>query len=152
MTISFVFVIVLLLLAFSVLLSGCSQKSDTLSQPSSNLEQETSTSESKPKDVVESFMLSTLGSLANAEIDYDKARTMMTSEYAAEFTSPMFIPQAYGMQDGPDRVGFENQDIMSDKAEVVMMGYWGEDLQMRWKFELVKEEGEWKIDLVNPGQ
>jgi len=105
-----------------------------------------------PQEIVELFMQATLGTLPNAAVDYDKAKTMMTSQYAEEFTTPMFIPQAYGIQDGPDRVEFEREDVIDDTAEVVVIGYWGEDLQMRWKFELEKEDGLWKISLINPGQ
>jgi hypothetical protein len=104
------------------------------------------------QSIVESYMNATLGTLPNANIDYDKARSMMTQAYAKKFDSPMFVPQAYGMQDGPDRVAFESKDIMGDQAEVVMMGYWGDNLQMRWKFEFEREAGEWKISFINPGQ
>jgi hypothetical protein len=144
-------IILILFLSPVFFLTGCNDDKVSVTQ-----EKEAGTVVEKgqqdPQELVQTFMQATLGTIANAEIDYDKARTMMTSQYAQEFTSPAFIPQAYGMQDGPDKVEFESKDIMGDTAEVVIMGYWGEDLQMRWRFELEKEDGMWKISLINPGQ
>jgi len=105
-----------------------------------------------PREVVDMFTLSTLGSLPNSLIDYTLAKTLMTEQYAQEFTNPSFIPQAYGIQDGPDKVEFETENIQGDQAEVVLIGYWGNDLTMRWKFNLEKENGDWRLALINPGQ
>jgi hypothetical protein len=133
-------------------LTGCSLSGDKTSVIQEEKKAAVEKGQQDPQELVQAFMQATLGTIPNAEIDYDKARTMMTSQYAQEFTSPAFIPQAYAMQDGPSKVEFESKDIMGDTAEVVIMGYWGEDLQMRWKFELEKEDGLWKISFINPGQ
>lgn len=135
-----------------ITLTSCTQMPNVNPQLPDNTADTDSTTMSNPQDIVEDFMLATLGTLPNANVDYDKARTMMSSSYVTEFTDPMFIPQAYGMQDGPTGFEFESQDVMDDTAEVVVMGYWGDDLQMRWKFELVKEAGNWKVNFINPGQ
>jgi hypothetical protein len=146
----------LIILTFIILLSGCTASKNTTTTPAKQEAETKTITEEKvlkePKEVTKTFMLATLGTLPNAEIDYDKAKTLMTRQYKAEFVNPAFIPQAYGIQDGPDKVEFERQDIEGEKADVVYMGYWGEDLQMRWKFEMEKENGEWKIALINPGQ
>lgn len=105
-----------------------------------------------PGEVVRDFMFSTLGTLSGSNIDYERAENLMTSSYSEEFTSPAFIPNAYGIQEGPTEIEFEGEDVMGEEAEVIVMGYWGEDLQMRWKFELEQEEKEWKINFINPGQ
>ncbi|MBD3279822.1 MAG: hypothetical protein GF390_03885 [Candidatus Pacebacteria bacterium] len=105
-----------------------------------------------PQQVVLKFTQATLGTLPDAQLDYDYAKTLMTDNYVQEFQDSSFVPLAYGIQQGPDKIEFASEDINGNQAEVVMLGYWGEDLQMRWKFELVEEAGEWKLDLINPGQ
>ncbi|MFC1627330.1 hypothetical protein ACFL18_02090 [Patescibacteria group bacterium] len=107
---------------------------------------------STPTSVVENFMKATLGMIPNADIDYDKARTLMTTSYAAEFTDSMFIPLAYGMQDGPTSVEVTNEEILTNTATVTVLGHWGPENQMYWKFELEKEAGDWKLNFINPGQ
>jgi ABC-type enterochelin transport system substrate-binding protein len=105
-----------------------------------------------PRQVVDAYLKTTLGTIPSAQLDYDKAKTLMTKSYVQEFTDASFVPLSYGIQQGPDKVEFEREDISGSQAEVIIMGYWGDDLQMRWKFELLKEDGSWKIDLINPGQ
>jgi len=134
------------LIALSVILIGCN---GTETKPNTTAPTITT---STPTLVIESFMKATLGRIPNAEIDYDKARTLMTTNYAAEFDTPMFIPQAYGMQDGPDSVEVTDQEILTDTATVTVLGHWGPDNQMYWIFELKKQAGEWKLNFINPGQ
>ena len=134
------------LIALSVTLVGCN---GTETKPNTTAPTITT---STPTLVIESFMKATLGRIPNAEIDYDKARTLMTTNYAAEFDTPMFIPQAYGMQDGPDSVEVTDQEILTDTATVTVLGHWGPDNQMYWIFELKKQAGEWKLNFINPGQ
>jgi len=105
-----------------------------------------------PQEVTKEFILSTLGTLPEAEINYELARSLMTSSYTEEFDSPAFIPNAYGIQEGPTSVEFESEDITGEEAEVIVIGHWGEDLQMHWKFEMKQEQGEWKVNFINPGQ
>ena len=112
----------------------------------------TPTTATAPKAVINSYMKATLGMIPGADIDYDKARTLMTTNYAAEFTDSMFVPQSYGMQDGPDSVEITGQEILTDTATVTVLGHWGPDNQMYWMFELEKEAGEWKLNFINPGQ
>ena len=140
------FAIFLTLLTLSITLTGCNH-----TETKSNTTTPTITT-STPTSVIESFMKATLGRIPNAEIDYDKARTLMTTSYAAEFDTPMFIPQAYGMQDGPISVEVTDEEILTNTATVTVLGHWGPDNQMYWMFELKKQAGEWKLDFINPGQ
>jgi len=140
------FAIFLTLLTLSITLTGCNH-----TETKSNTTTPTITT-STPTSVIESFMKATLGRIPNAEIDYDKARTLMTTSYAAEFDTPMFVPQAYGMQDGPTSVEVTDEEILTNTATVTVLGHWGPDNQMYWMFELKKQAGEWKLDFINPGQ
>ena len=76
----------------------------------------------------------------------------MTDSYAAKFDSPMFVPLAYGMQDGPTDMEMRGEEISGETAEVTVLGLWGESNRMLWKFELQKQAGEWKLNFINPGQ
>jgi len=143
------FVIILALLVLSIVIFSFRQTN------SSNLNNDSPSSvitTSSPKTVIESFIKATLGRVPGAEIDYDKARTLMTTSYAAEFNTPMFIPQAYGMQDGPDNYEVTDEEILTNTATVTVLGHWGADNQMYWVFELKKQAGDWKLDFINPGQ
>jgi len=140
--------IIITLLTLSVTLVGCNGK-ETNTTTTDIVDQATA---STPTAVVESFMKATLGSIPNADIDYDKARTLMTAGYADEFDTPMFVPQAYGMQDGPTSIEVTDQEILTNTATVTVLGHWGPDNQMYWMFELQKEAGDWKLNFINPGQ
>ena len=140
------------ILTLSLVLVGCNGGKTTTTDKTTTDTSTTETAIFSPTKVVETFMKATLGSIPGAEIDYDKARTLMTTEYAAEFTTPMFIPQAYAMQDGPDSYEVTDEEILTDTATVTVLGHWGTENQMYWMFELKKEAGDWKLDFINPGQ
>jgi hypothetical protein len=144
---------ILLVTVVSVLLVGCIKpKLDTTTPTTTDTSTTTETTTLSPTKVVETFMKATLGSIPGALIDYDLARTLMTTSYAAEFDTPMFIPQAYAMQDGPDSYEVTNEEILADTATVTVLGHWGTTNQMYWMFELEKEAGDWKLNFINPGQ
>jgi len=140
------------ILALSVFLVGCNHTENTSGLTKQEQKMVNQALSSTPTSVIESFMKATLGRIPNAEIDYDKARTLMTTSYAAEFDTPMFVPQAYGMQDGPTSVEVTDEEILTNTATVTVLGHWGPDNQMYWMFELKKQAGEWKLDFINPGQ
>jgi hypothetical protein len=141
----------LLFILFPLLLFGCAkpQTSDLTSQEKEMYQPVVA---STPEAVVTSFLNATLGTLPEAEVDYDKAKELMSAEYVKQFTTPMFIPQAYGMQDGPSSVEITDQEILTDTAVVTALGRWGTENQMYWQFNLVKQAGQWKLDFINPGQ
>jgi hypothetical protein len=144
---------ILLVTVVSVLLVGCIKpKLDTTTPTTTDTSTTTETTTLSPTKVVETFMKATLGSIPGALIDYDLARTLMTTSYAAEFDTPMFIPQAYAMQDGPDSYEVTDEEILADTATVTVLGHWGTTNQMYWMFELEKEAGDWKLNFINPGQ
>jgi len=105
-----------------------------------------------PRQVVEAFIKTTLGTVPGAEVDYDYAKKLMTADYRAEFKTPMFVPQTYGIQDGPTNYQFKDEEITGNTAMVTVLGLWGTENQMYWQFELEKEKGEWKVSFINPGQ
>ncbi len=50
-----------------------------------------------PASVVEDFVRATLGTVPEADLDYDYARSLMTTGYAYEFDSLEFVPLTYGI-------------------------------------------------------
>ena len=103
------------------------------------------------KDVVDTYMKLTLGSIPGASIDYDAARELMTPEFAAEFTTPMFIPATYCIQDGPEdvRVTSVTFDEEMNWAEATVVGAYHGGWQDMWKFTVVPVEGDdWMINAI----
>jgi hypothetical protein len=98
---------------------------------------------------VEAFLKATLGTVPGAAIDYDRARSLMTTSYAAQFDSPAFVPATYGIQDGPTSYDFASEEIAGTTATVEVIGEWGGDPGRRWVFALNQEGGSWKIGAIN---
>lgn len=106
-----------------------------------------------PQIVVKNYALHTLAMIPGANYDFEKAKTYLTAEFAAEATDEMFIPMSYGFQDGPDRVTVIQTVIRGEiEATVTMKGYYGEfppegpSSSLTWDFELVRTpQNEWKI-------
>lgn len=98
-----------------------------------------------PATVVDAFVKATLGSVPGADIDYDHARSLMTTSYAAQFDSPAFVPTTYGIQDGPTAYDIASEDIAGTTATVEVIGEWGGEPGRRWVFSLTQEGGSWKI-------
>lgn len=118
---------------------GASNGSDgTTSEPSTELAKET----------VSNYMKHTLGTLPDSEIDYDKAREYMTSELAQEFTTPMFVPVSYCMQDGPEAVDILSAEESGNEIVVKVRGLYGKDWSDMWDFVLVSVGDEWLIDEI----
>lgn len=144
---------ILLITIVSVLLVGCTKpKTNTTPKTTTDTGTTVETTALSPSKVIDSYMKATLGMIDGANIDYDHARTLMTTSYAAEFDSPMFVPMSYGMQDGPDSVEITDEEVLTDTATVTVLGHWGPNNQMYWMFELEKEAGDWKLNFINPGQ
>ena len=98
-----------------------------------------------PAAVVEAFLKATLGAVPGADIDYDHARSLMTTSYAAQFDSPAFVPTTYGIQDGPTSYDIISEDIAGTTATVEVIGEWGGEPGLRWLFGLTQGGGSWKI-------
>lgn len=97
-----------------------------------------------PSDITEEFMLATLGTLPGAKIDYTKAKTLASQKLLAQWTDDSFVPQFYGIQDGPTTYEITTQSISGTSATVKVEVRWG-DMGLAWAFSLVDENG-WKID------
>jgi len=119
-----------------------STQNQTTSDQSSQTEKEPAVS---PTDVAEDFILSTLGTVPGAKIDYEKAKTYMSEELKTQFTEDAFIPQFYGIQQGPDDYEMKLETTNEDTASVKVDAVYGTMMQS-WAFVLVKEADEWKID------
>ena len=118
-------------------------QNQTTTDSSSKTEEEEPSS--SPSEVAEEFILCTLGTVPNSKVDYEKAETYMSEELKTQFTEDSFIPQFYGIQQGPDGYEIKTQTINGDTASVKVDAIYGEMMQ-GWAFVLVKENGEWKID------
>ncbi len=100
---------------------------------------------------VNNYIRFTLGSVPGTQVDYEMAKEYLTPDLRSQFTSPMFIPESYCIQDGPD--DFRIESIMIDKenglAKVVIKTKYGqEDWQEMWEFDLVNQEENWKINNI----
>ena len=119
-----------------------STKNQTNTKESAPIEKEPSVS---PTKVSENFILATLGSVPGAKIDYEKSKTYLSKNLKGQFTEDTFIPEFYGIQQGPDDYEMKTETINEDSASVKVEVKYG-DMIGSWAFILVKENGEWKID------
>jgi|GEM_PF-1192613 hypothetical protein len=101
---------------------------------------------------VEEYMRLTLENVPGLKDEYAKAKTMLTPNFAAEFTAPVFVPTSYCIQNNPDdvkvvSVSFNN---MWNQAEVVVHAKYGDDpWRNMWLFTVVISDGEeWLIDSI----
>jgi len=97
-----------------------------------------------PRQVVENFMKYTLGTLPDAEINYQLAKNYLTDSLKAQNSSESWVSQFYGIQDGPTSVKFISQNISGDSATLRYDPSWGE-MSLGWAFSLTKIDNEWKI-------
>lgn len=93
-----------------------------------------------PSEVVDSYMHFTLGSISNAEVDYDKAKKYLTDDLKAQFTSHMFVPTSYCIQDGPDDVRIDSDKVAGSTIEVVVEGQYGGEWGKMWQFSLIPDK------------
>lgn len=108
-----------------------------------------STKKYPPNEVVRLYTHHTLGTLINANIDYDAARKYLTPELKAQFTDNLFILRSYCIQDGPTNVQMIKEESTASSASVVVSAFYDTEWQKMWKFSLVRNEGEtggyWRI-------
>lgn len=112
------------------------------------LEVSQSTSET-PSEVVDSYMKATLGAIPGANLNYTLAKNHLVPEMQAQFDDASFVPLSYCIQNGPDTVRIESEDISDDEATVRVSTQYGADFgapfEETWDFLLDRQEGAWKI-------
>ncbi|MFW6149838.1 MAG: hypothetical protein ACOC6D_08265, partial [Atribacterota bacterium] len=121
----------LMLITLILIGGGCGKKQPTIS----------------PREAVDIYLKSTLGTIPEADIDYDLAKQYMSAELKQEFSDPSFIPRSYCIQDGPSEVRIDSEETSNNIAEVIVSAKYGEWQEM-WKFKLIIEQEEWKIDEI----
>ena len=130
--------------------TGCDKIDDTL--PPVIDEVTTSTvSTAAAEDTVMKYMKNTLGMIPGADIDYDSAKVYLTPDLEAEFTTLMFVPTSYCIQDGPEDVKIieANYDEKYNWTDVVVQGQYGGEWMDMWNFVVVPVEGdEWMINEI----
>ncbi len=107
------------------------------------------TAVASPTEVAISYMYATLGTIPDADVHYDTAKTYMSKEFRAEFKDDSFVPLSYCIQDGPSEVSVSSEKIEGDKARVQIKAVYGDEWMDMWDFAFVKEDGEWKLDEIN---
>ena len=104
-----------------------------------------------PPEVVKAYMKNTLGTIPGAEVDYDKAKQYLSDELNKEFTSPMFVPTSYCIQDGPDDVKIHEEEMGPSAVNVKVSAEYGGEMQEMWNFELKpseKDGQDWEISKI----
>ena len=100
---------------------------------------------------VEEYMRLTLENVPGIKEEYAKAKTMLTSKFASEFTEPSFVPTSYCIQNNPEDVKVESVSFNDEwnRAEVVVYSKYGEEWDETWHFIVVASDGgEWLIDEI----
>ena len=101
--------------------------------------------------VVETYMKHTLGTIFRADVDYEKAKKLLTPDLEAQFINPMFVPASYCIQDGPSNVRIISTELDAEMnwVNVTVEGMYGEDWQRMWEFTVVPVEGDdWMIQNI----
>lgn len=105
---------------------------------------------SEPKQTVASYMQNTLGTIPGAIIDYETAKTYLTPTYKKKFQTPVFVPQSYCIQNGPDDVKIDSSNISGDEAVVRVSSMYGSTWTEMWDFTLKKDKnGNWLISKID---
>jgi hypothetical protein len=107
-------------------------------------QQPTTTVES-PRQVVNNYLLSTLGSIPGAYVDYEYAKTYTSYEIAQKLNDSSFVPRSYCIQDAPEDVVITSEYIDGMEAYVIVDANYGGDSTPMWEFILVSGEEGWKI-------
>jgi len=96
---------------------------------------------------VDAFMNFTLGSLPGSNLDFDRANTLLTPSYEAEFIMPM----SYCIQDGPSDVQITSTTFNDQQnwAIVTVEGAYYGGWRKLWDFTVVPTEGDhWMINKI----
>ncbi len=132
------------LLVTAILFLSGREKQD----PRPNSTNPTSNNQNAAETLVETYMKYTLGSIPNAEVDYAKAKQLITPNFESQFENPMFVQTSYCIQDGPDnvRISSSTDNEEMNWTEVVVQASYGGDWMDMWKFKIVPVEGDdWMV-------
>jgi hypothetical protein len=108
--------------------------------------QTTAATEESAREFVERFMKMTLGTLPGASLDVDKAYTYLSDTMKAQYSGANWVPQFYGIQDGPDDYQFLMQNETEDGWVVKYNALWGNEVGIGWLFTVTKDNGQWYIN------
>ena len=100
--------------------------------------------EEAARRVVVEYMNYTLGSIPGSEIDYEKAKKLLTPNLKEQFTSSVFIPTSYCIQDGPQEVRVKSaiyNDTYNWIKTIVEVNY-SDGWYDMWEFRVVPVEGD----------
>jgi hypothetical protein len=145
-----VVMVILIFIGFSALLFFSNSNNKTT--PTKTSSRHINTVMITPNEVVENYTNATLGTLPNASVDYQKAKTYLDDNLRSQFTDDSFVPQSYGIQQGPDDVSIEVVYKKEDEAKVLVEAYYGEEMALAWLFSLTRVNGEWKISTIEEYQ
>jgi hypothetical protein len=140
----------LLMGAFMFTETGC-DKIDDVRLPVTDKDTTPVISTTAAKNIVMNYMKNTLGTIPGANINYDSAKDYLTPDLEAEFTTPMFIPASYCIQDGPENVKITESDYDEDHnwIDIVVQGQYGDEWMDMWDFVVVPVEGDkWMINEI----
>ena len=102
--------------------------------------------------IVEEYIKHTLGGIPGANIDYNKAREVLSTDLKQQFKDSMFVPTSYCIQDGPDDIRITSVEIneKTKLTDVVVEAYYGGQWKKMWNFKVVpdKDSG-WVINKIN---
>jgi hypothetical protein len=103
-------------------------------------EEELKTIAPSPIEVVGFYLYSTLGSLEEVMVNYDKARQYLSPELRQEFTGSEFVPMSYCIQDGPDEVEIHEEQLVADSINVKVSALYDGELIEMWEFILTPDK------------
>jgi len=106
----------------------------------------TAASEQSAREFVETFMKMTLGTLPGASLNVGKAHTYLSDTMQAQNSGDNWVPQFYGIQDGPDDFQFLMENQTDDGYVVKYNALFGGEVGIGWVFTVVKDNGQWFID------
>ena len=128
----------LAMVAFITIGASCSKTTEDNSAP---VDKTDDFPEVEAGVVVKKYMRNTLGSIPNANIDYDEAKKYLTDDLKSQFADPRFVPASYCIQDEPDNVRLIPPELDGNinRIEVVVEGQYGGAWQEMWNFSLVPD-------------
>lgn len=101
---------------------------------------------SSAREFVEKFMKMTLGTLPGASLDLTKARTSLSDVMQAQYQGEAWVPQFYGIQDGPSDFQFLSENQTEDGAVLKYNALFGNEVGLGWTFTVAKDGNNWFIN------
>ncbi len=115
----------------------------------------TATIGTNPSNIIQNYMICTLGTIPGASLDYEYAKKYLSAELKELFNDVTFVPTSYCIQQGPDEVEIASEDIDGMEATVRVRANWGGDWQTPWEFLLIYGSDGWiikEIKCLDTGQ